>query len=115
MSDQKTEISIVNETALANVFSAKTGDELDALLNQIEEMATSEVPDLEKPKGRQRIASLAAKVASSKTTIDGFGKELVSGWKEKAKAVDQRRKMARDRLDELKVRVRAPLTEWERK
>ncbi len=38
-------------------------------------------PDIDTRKGRKAIASLAAKVARSKTYLDGLGKDLVAGWK----------------------------------
>lgn len=62
---------------------------------------------------RKEIASMAAKVARSKVFIDNEGKELVAGWKRQSKAVDVQRKRIRDELDDLKAKVREPLTNWE--
>jgi hypothetical protein len=90
-----------------------TPDDVDALIAKIEERALSHVPVLETATGRKEIASVAAKVARSKTLLDGMGKDLTADWKKKAKAVDVSRKTIRDRLDELKAKVRQPLTEWE--
>ena len=45
--------------------------------------------------------------------MDSAGKKLVADWKEKAKKVDESRKIARDFLDNLRDEVRRPLTEWE--
>ena len=42
-----------------------------------------------------------------------MGKDLVSEQKAEIKRVDAIRKHARDTLDELKVRIRKPLTDWE--
>jgi len=86
---------------------------LDELLAKIDKEARSHVPDLETDKGRKAIASIAAKVSKSKTYLDGLGKDLVSEWKNQAKVVDNKRKIMRDTLDELKIDVRKPLTEWE--
>ena len=86
---------------------------LDDLLIKIDKEARSHVPDLKTDKGRKAIASMAAKVAKSKTYLDGLGKDLVSDWKNQAKAVDSERKKMRDTLDNLKADVRQPLTEWE--
>ena len=83
------------------------------ILQEIEKKATSIVADVETDEGRKDIASIAYRVARSKTLIDDMGKALVSDWKKKAKVVDTVRKEARDFLDELKDRVRTPLTEWE--
>ena len=86
---------------------------LDDLLAQIETEATNFEPDLSTVKGRKQIASQAMKVAKSKVVIENARKDLVADWKAKAKVVDGAGKHARDFLDALKVRIRAPLTEWE--
>lgn len=87
--------------------------ELDPLLESITNEVNGIVPDLTTDKGRKEIASLANKVARSKTYLDDLGKTLVSDWKEKAKKVDSERKRMRDYLDNLKAKVRKPLTDWE--
>lgn len=108
MSDQQLiPIETVNASALFQ------GEALDHLLAQIEAQATDFEANVETEHGRKTIASMAYKVARSKTAIDDAGKELVSGIKEQAKAIDAARKKARDYLDDLKARVRAPLTEYE--
>lgn len=86
---------------------------LDEILSGIEGMARSITPDIGTAKGRREIASVAARVASSKTYLDGLGKDFVSGLKAQTKAVDAVRKDARDRLDALKEEVRRPLNAWE--
>lgn len=86
---------------------------LDKLLEQIHTEAESHVPDLETDKGRKAIASIAAKVAKSKTYLDGLGKDMVSVWKNQAKVVDAERRKMRDDLDELKITIRKPLTDYE--
>lgn len=86
---------------------------LDKLLDDIRNEAISHVPDLKTDKGRKAIASMSAKVSKSKTYLDGLGKELVSGWKNKAKVVDNERKKMRETLDDLRDKVRKPLTDWE--
>jgi hypothetical protein len=62
---------------------------------------------------RKEIASMARKVASSKVALDDLGKDLVSGIKKQATAVDAERKRMRDTLDALRDETRAPLTAWE--
>lgn len=86
---------------------------LSDLLDRIEADAKAIVPDTSTAKGRKAIASVAAKVASSKVYIDGLGKDFVAGLKAQAAVVDAERKIARDRLDRLKAEVRQPLTDWE--
>lgn len=69
--------------------------------------------DLTTETGRKRIASMAFKVARTKTAIDEAGKLLTAEWREKISVVDAVRRDIRDRLDALKAEVRAPLTAWE--
>jgi DNA repair exonuclease SbcCD ATPase subunit len=83
------------------------------VLNRIKETVLSHVPVVDTAAGRQDIRSLAFKIAQSKTALDAAGKDLVAGWKAKAKKVDEARKEARDFLDALKAEVRQPLTDFE--
>lgn len=85
------------------------------ILDRIRKEALSFVPDISTKKGREQIASLARKIASSKVFLDDMGKELVEDEKQKIKMVDAERKRIRDDLDALKEQVRAPLTEWEKR
>lgn len=98
------------ETAL-QVFSAPAG--LDPYLAQIKAEIDSFVPDVSTKKGRDAIASIAHKVARSKTALDNIGKELVAELKDVPKKIDAERKRMRDTLDSWKDDVRRPLTEWE--
>lgn len=108
-----TETELVSVKGLDVVAVFTTTGKIDEILRQIEEKVTGIVPDVSTQKGRREIASLAYKVAQSKTVIDSLGKDLVYDWKNKAKKVDESRKYARDYLDALKDRVREPLTLWE--
>ncbi len=104
------ELAILENVNAVEVFG---GQGLDDLLGKITEEAKSIIPDLTTKKGRDEIASMAHKVAKSKTYLDGLRKDLVSEWKTKAKAVDAEGKKMRDTLDALKAEIRQPLTEWE--
>ncbi|MDZ4192891.1 MAG: hypothetical protein U1D65_12860 [Pseudomonas sp.] len=98
------------ETAL-QVYSAANG--LDPFLAKIREEIDGFVPDVSTRKGRDAIASIAYKVARSKTALDNVGKELVAELKEVPKKIDAERKRMRDLLDGWQAEVRQPLTEWE--
>jgi len=106
----ETALITVEKLDIAVVFS---DDGMDKILKEVEAKALSLVPDLETESGRKDISSMAHKVARSKTLLDDLGKDLVSDWKQKAKRIDGYRKTARDFLDELKDRVRKPLSDWE--
>ena len=88
-------------------------DNVEKLVGWLEDEVRSVVHDVSTDKGRKAIASMAYKVSQSKTALDTLGKELVSEWKAKSKAVDSERKIVRDRLDALRDEVRKPLTEHE--
>lgn len=107
-----TELALLptKETAL-QVFSADKG--LDPYLAKIKAEIDVFVPDVKTKKGRDAIASIAHKVARSKTALDNIGKELVAELKDAPKKIDAERKRMRDLLDLWKDEVRAPLTAWE--
>ena len=67
------------ENAL-EVYQKQNG--LDPFLEQIKKEIDSFVPDVTTKKGRDAIASMAYKVAKSKTALDDVGKELVADLKE---------------------------------
>ena len=87
----------------------------DELLSRLEaEVRTIAASlDISTDKGRAEIASLAYKVARTKTGLDEEGKRLVEGKKAEVKAVDQERARIWDRVESLQKEVRKPLTEWE--
>ena len=83
------------------------------ILDQISQAARAIVPVVTTAKGRKEIASLAAKVARSKTYLDSLGKDFVADLKTRAGRIDAERRQIRDTLDALRDEVRAPLTAWE--
>lgn len=101
------------ETAL-EVFKAEQG--LDPYLLTIRQELDSflaEPPSLDTATGRKAYASMAHKIARSKTAIDNIGKELVADLKQLPKTIDAERKRWRDQLDEWRDEARGPLNEWE--
>ena len=113
MSEKQTETALVviePTTALA-VFTQP--EKVDPILDAIRKIVAEFTPDVTTAKGRKEIASMAHKVAQSKTYLDGIGKKLTDEYKEIPKKIDANRKKIRDELDRLKDEVRKPLTEWE--
>ncbi len=110
MSEVMDLVVIEKQNAMA-VFTTK--EQLDPIIEAIEKEARSLVPDVSTRKGRDAIASMAHKVARSKTYIDNAGKDLVAELKALPKQIDESRRVVRERLDALKDEVRRPLTEWE--
>ena len=105
MAEKQTLPARLSSMTAAQVFSGDL-ESVEAVLSEIETAARSIVPDVTTRKGRENIASVAAKVARSKTLLDGMGKDLVAGWKQQAAAVDAQRRTIRERLDALKAEVR---------
>lgn len=86
---------------------------VEAILAKIEQSARATVTDISTVAGRKALASVAHKIARSKTALDDMGKTLVAEWKQRAGVVDAERRTVRERLDALKDEVRKPLTDWE--
>lgn len=106
-----TALTIPEPTQLATIFRAENG--LDPIIARIEAEARTHVPDTSTKKGRDAIASLAHKVARSKTMLDDAGKQLNEEDRKRIAIVDAARRAVRDRLDALKAEVRIPLDKWE--
>ena len=106
-----TELVEFKKTTVLAAFSSKEG--LDSVVSDTAALVQSFEHDMSTGASRARTASLASKVAKLKVRLDGLGKDLVAGWKTKAKAVDSSRKRMRDDLDALKIEARKPLTDWE--
>lgn len=106
------ELIAVNGVNAVELFA---NGRMDPLLEKICEEAKKAVPDTSTNKGRREIASLANKVAKTKTYLDRLGKDLNSEHRKKIEMVDAERRKVRKTLDELKQEVRSPLTEWEQK
>ncbi len=105
------ELAVIEKANALDLFTTVKG--LDPILQGIRREIDSFTPDTSTRKGRESIASIAAKVARSKTYLDGVGKELVDRLKEQPKLVDAERKRIRYTLDAWRDEVRKPLTEYE--
>lgn len=100
-----------------------TGDDVRALyqrddgpeiiLGHVRHVVESFSADPSTSGGRKAIVSLARKVASLKTRLDGMRKDHLAGLKSEIKEIDSRGKRIRDSLDEIRDQVRQPVTEFE--
>jgi len=86
---------------------------IEDVLAKLEREVRAMPRDISTEEGRAAIASVAYKVARSKTALDDLGKNLVADWKARAELVDRERRKIRTRCDDLKDEFRAPLTQWE--
>ena len=111
MTEQSTALMIPLPVDMADLFSAD--DKVEKVIADVRAAIRSTVTDLTTRKGRDAIASLAAKVSKSKTYLDDEGKKLVEDQKRELAVIDKRRKKIRDELDLLRDEARKPLTDWE--
>lgn len=86
---------------------------LDKIIAIIRKEVEQFQPDISTEKGRKAIASLARKVASSKSRLEEYGKNLSMDIKRKATDIDAERKRMRETLDELRDQARKPLDDYE--
>ena len=107
------EIQVLEQNSNAIVEAYKTEGGAQSLFDRIAEQARSVVPDLSTDKSRKAIASMARKVASSKTAFDAHGKELKEQYTVITSKIDADRKLFRDQCDALRDEIRKPLTDWE--
>lgn len=117
MTDQEvtktiSQLAIIETMTPAEIYSS---GKIQSILEKIKVEVKAIKLDISTPKGRKEVASLAHKVARSKTYLDDLGKQLGEDAKKKLDAINGERKIARDELDKLKDEVREPLTLWETK
>lgn len=103
-------ILTIPEDNIPTVFSSGG---IEPILKKIKEEITPLIFDVSTAQGRKDIASMAYKVARTKTYIDKVGKEYVDDIKKQAGVIDKERKKAKDTLTALQDEIRKPLTEWE--
>lgn len=106
-----TELIVIDKANALQIFTKQ--EALDPILQKIKAEVESFIPDVTTAKGRKEIASMAYKIARSKTYIDSKGKELSAEYKEIPKKIDAGRRAAADFLEALQKEVRKPLDEWE--
>lgn len=86
---------------------------LQQFIDLVKGEVLGEVPDLTTRKGRERIASLAAKVSKSKTAVEKPGRDYLRRLKEMPKVVEAELRDFVTAMDNLRDQVRQPLNEWQ--
>lgn len=104
-------ITIPHKDTVPAMFS--TEGAIEGLIANIEKQALSFAPDVSTAKGRKEIKSIAARVSRSKTLIDEVGKAENADRLELNKKVNEQRNLAKDRLDALRDKIKAPVVAWE--
>ena len=109
----KFELEVLEQNSNEVIEAFKIEGGAQALFDRIASQARSIVPDLSTDKGRKAIASVARKVATTKTAFDAHGKALKEQYTVITNKIDADRKLFRDQCDALRDEVRQPLTDWE--
>ncbi|ELF6206809.1 hypothetical protein RNI54_003639 [Pseudomonas putida] len=103
----------IEEISEANAPAIYVAGGLQQFINLVKGEIEGEVPDLTTRKGRERIASLAAKVSKSKTAVEKPGRDYLRRLKEMPKVVEAELRDFVTKMDALRDETRRPLTEWE--
>ena len=106
-----TAIAPVNNAAAAIVLFDQ--DKFDAFYAKLKADVDATPVDLSTKKGRDAIASVAAKVRSEKASIDKDRLRLTKEWRDNTALVNGAWNDIKERMDALAVEARKPLTEWE--
>lgn len=106
-----TDLIVVENIKPMVIFSEK--EEMDKVIGDIKKTVSEFKPDMSTVKGRKEIASLAYKVAQSKTFLDNSGKELTAQAREKIDLINAERNRVVGELQDIQDSVRKPLTDWE--
>lgn len=112
MSEKQLAVKI-DEISEANAPALYVAGGLQQFIDLVKGEVEGEVPDLKTRKGRERIASLAAKVSKSKTAVEKPGRDYLRRLKEMPKVVEAELREFVTKMDALRDETRRPLTEWE--
>lgn len=93
------------------VFQRRDG--IAALVRFVEDQVNAHTPDVTTKAGRDAIASLAYKVARTKTLIDNTGKAITEDARKVVDSVNELRRDVKEKLEALQAKARKPLDEWE--
>lgn len=105
------EIIILEKKRELKTLFTPTG--IDAIIDEVEKEVESFVPDMTTQEGRDKIRSFARKIATTKTTLDGFRKSSTEEMRNQVALVNKEGKRAWEALEGLQKKVRKPLTEFE--
>ncbi|WP_016711316.1 hypothetical protein [Pseudomonas monteilii] len=103
----------IEEISEENAPAIYVAGGLQQFIDLVKGEVLGEVPDLTTRKGRERIASLAAKVSKSKAAVEKPGRDYLRRLKEMPKVVEAELREFVTKMDTLRDETRRPLTEWE--
>src|SRR5208282_1559031 len=101
---------LVEAQPIAKLFERAT---IDPILAKIAAEVREPYFDITKESDRKACASLAFKLAKTRTFIDSCRLKLVADEKKRLKAIDAEGSRIWDELEALQKEIRQPLTDWE--
>lgn len=107
------EVELIEDISEENAPAIYVKGGLQRFFDAVQVEVTTEIPDLTTKKGRERIASLAAKVSKSKAAVEKPGRDYLRRLKEMPKTVEAELREFVDKMDALRDATRKPLTDWE--
>ena len=108
-----TDVQLIEEISEASAPTIYVTGGLKKFLDAVTAEVSTEVPDTTTRKGRERIASLAAKVSKSKTAVEKPGREYLKRLKELPKVVEAELREFTGAMDALRDATRKPLDDWQ--
>lgn len=102
-------LSALASRSVPTILAADQNDILGALKRELDALDA----DISTPAGRAKIKSAANRVATSKMDLVRLANGMMEDDRKRIAAILAERKIIEERMDDLKVQVRAPLTEWE--
>lgn len=110
MSEETKELVVIEEANIPALF-AEGGSE--PIIEGLKREAAKFEGDISTKKGRDEIKSFARKFSTSKTYLEGLGKALSDEYRAKIAPINEERNKIKACCDELRDKVRKPLTDWE--
>lgn len=87
--------------------------QFDALVESIRSVIGDKAPDMSVKDDRERVRSIAAKIAKVKTRVDEAGKTVKDDAQKRVDEINGFRRRYKETLQGIQDEVRAPLTKWE--
>lgn len=86
---------------------------IEHIIEEVQKLALSHVPDVSTDKGRKEIGSVANKVSRSKTFLTKCCDDAVKEYKDKISKVNETKKTITEKLDVTRDEVLQPRKEWQ--
>ncbi|QAY85364.1 coiled-coil domain-containing protein [Pseudomonas arsenicoxydans] len=107
------QIITIDDISAENAPTIFVAGGLSRFIDAVKEEVCGEVPDLKTKKGRDRIASLSARVSTRKASVEKPGRDYLRHIKTLPKVVEDELREFVLTMNALRDEVRKPLTDWE--